>query len=502
MKPFALFPLFLLAHLLDVVFGLLVDLELVDADDDPLAGFDLALPIEGDVLDLSLDPLILDGLSHPAALVDLLEQLERLGLEVVGQALDVVRTGERVDRVGCAGLVGEDLLGPKRRPDRLLGREAERFVLPVGVEALGAPEYRGERLVGDADDVVFDLLGRQRRARGLGVELQLLGGRLLGVEAFLHQLVPHPAGGPELRDLLQDVVMGVEEERELRREVVDVEAGLDRGLDVLEPVAERERELLGGRRPRLADVVPRNGDRIEVRDLLGTELEDVRDDPHRGLRREYVGVARDVLLEDVVLDRPAELFAIDPRLVADRDVHREQHRGGGVDRHRRRDLVEGDPLEDGLHVVQGVDGDAALADLPLCHLRVGVVAHLRRQVERHREAGLALVHEVVEPLVGLGGGPHPGVLPHRPQPPAVHRRVDAPCVGLFAGISDVLAVVEIRDVCGRVQRVDRLPARVRRELLVSFPEAIDRRAVGVVRPAVVALPDLLEVVGVEHYQII
>jgi len=36
---------------------------------------------------------------------------------------------------------------------------------------------------------------------------------------------------------------------ELRGELVDVEPGVDRGLHVLDPVAEGERDLLGRRRP-------------------------------------------------------------------------------------------------------------------------------------------------------------------------------------------------------------------------------------------------------------
>jgi len=67
---------------------------------------------------------------------------------------------------------------------------------------------------------------------------------------------PHPAGGAELRGLLEDVVVGVKEEGELRGELVDVSPASIAALHVLDPVAEGERDLLGRRRPRLADVVP------------------------------------------------------------------------------------------------------------------------------------------------------------------------------------------------------------------------------------------------------
>ena len=47
--------------------------------------------------------------------------------------------------------------------------------------------------------------------------------------------------------------------------------------------------------------------------------------------------------------------------------------------------------------------------------RVGVVAHLGRQVERDRQAGLALLEEVAEAAVRLLGGGEAGVLAHRPE---------------------------------------------------------------------------------------
>ena len=56
---------------------------------------------------------------------------------------------------------------------------------------------------------------------------------------------------------------------------------------------------------------------------------------------------------------------------------------------------------------------------------VGVVAHQARHVEGGREPRLAVLEQVAEALVRLLGGAEARELPHRPQLPAVHRRVDA-----------------------------------------------------------------------------
>src|SRR5207237_19793 len=68
---------------------------------------------------------------------------------------------ERVDRLGDAGLLRDDLLRSQGDPDRLLGRQPERFVVGVRVERLSAAEDRGERLDRGADDVVLWLLRRE-----------------------------------------------------------------------------------------------------------------------------------------------------------------------------------------------------------------------------------------------------------------------------------------------------------------------------------------------------
>ena len=160
--------------LLDLDVVLLV---LVDADDDVLARAVALVVAEGGLLDLALDER--DRLDRAAHLVDLLDQRPGAALDVGGQRLDVVGAGERVDRVGGAGLVGEDLLGAQRDLGGALARQRERLVVAVGVQRLRAAADGREALQRDADDVVDRLLGGQRDAAGLGVEADRLRLRVL-----------------------------------------------------------------------------------------------------------------------------------------------------------------------------------------------------------------------------------------------------------------------------------------------------------------------------------
>ncbi len=164
-----------------------------------------------------------------------------------------------------------------------------------------------------------------------------------------------------------------------------------------------------------------------------------------GPRRVDVGAAGHVLLEHVVLGRAAHRCRRDALQLRGHDVHRDQHGCGGIDRHRGRDGVERDPVEELDDVVQRVDRNPHASDLAERARVVGIHAHLRRQVERDREAGLALREQEAEALVGLLRRAEARVLTDRPGPAAVAvgpqaarereraRRADAGGVALGVG---------------------------------------------------------------------
>src|SRR3954447_1885759 len=102
---------------------------LVDADDDVLTVLVALVVAPGRLLDLRAD--VRDALDRAAQLLDLVDQLLGTRLDLVRQRFDEVRAGERVDRVGGAGLVGDDLLRPQRDPRGTLGRKRERLVEAV-----------------------------------------------------------------------------------------------------------------------------------------------------------------------------------------------------------------------------------------------------------------------------------------------------------------------------------------------------------------------------------
>ena len=341
------------------------------------------------------------------------------------------------------------------------------------MQRLRAAEHPRERLDRGADDVHLRLLRGERNPRGLGVEAQLH--RPLALAPYLSLEPPRPDSPCRavLRDLLEEVDVRVEEEREPRRERVDREARLHRELDVGEPVRKRERGLLGGSRARLADVVARDRDRVPTRHVGCCKRDGVAHEPHRRTGREHELLLRLVFLQDVVLQRAAEPRAIDARPLGLSDEHREDHRCWRIDRHRRGDLAEIDARVEVLHVGKRVDRHAAAPDLAERHRVVRVDAQQRRHVERRRETIASCLDDLLEPPVGVVRGAEAREHPHRPELRSVHRCIGAAGVGILTWE---------RTVVGAVHPVER-DARHRREVGVAqlrlgvrlFPQLAVRR---------------------------
>src|ERR1700678_4530488 len=226
------------------------------------------------------------------------------------------------------------------------------------MEGLAAAYYRGRGLQRYAHQIIFRLLGGERRAGGLRVEAQHQGAGIAGAEAFAQGAGPEAAGGAEFRDLHKQLVVGIEEEGELRREFVHGEAGGDGSFDVGDAIRETEGDFLHVCGTVFADVIAGDGDCVPVGEFVAAAGENIGDDAHGGAQRIDVSAAGDIFLEDVILHSAGEALQIRALLFGDGDVEREENRGGGIDGHRGGNSFQRNAVEERLHVFKRIDGDA------------------------------------------------------------------------------------------------------------------------------------------------
>ena len=173
-------------------------------------------------------------------------------------------------------------------------------------------------------------------------------------------------------------------------------------------------------------------DRVELGHVLRRVLDDVADDAHAGRGRVDVGVAHHELLENVVLDRSAQLVLRHALLFGRHHVAGQHRQHGAVHGHGDADLVQRNLVEQDLHVLHRVNRHAGLADVAGHARMVGVVAPVGGQVERHRHALPAGGQRLAVEGIGLFGGRKTGVLADRPRAHRVHRGLRAANEGLEA----------------------------------------------------------------------
>src|SRR5208337_2694049 len=249
--------------------------------------------------------------------------------------------GHGIDRVGDAGLVGDDLLRAQGDQRRFFGGQRQRFIHRIGVQRLATAEDRGQRLDGHAHDVVFGLLRGERRPSRLRVKPQQQRTWILGPETIAHDFCPQPPRRAVLGYFFQQIAVRVEEKRKLRRKFVDLQARVERRLYIRDAIGKREGYFLDRGRARLSNVVAGNGDDIPLGNSFSAPSKNVGDDAHCRTHRINVRAARDVLLEDVVLDRAGKFRQAGALFLGHGNIKAQQYRGGRVDGHGGGDFFEG-----------------------------------------------------------------------------------------------------------------------------------------------------------------
>ena len=122
---------------------------------------------------------------------------------------------------------------------------------------------------------------------------------------------------------------------------------------------------------------------------------------------------------------PLNLSCWTPCSSAGHHVASEHGKHRAVHRHRDRDLVQRDAVEQDLHVLHGVDRHARLADVTEYARMVAVVTAVRGQVEGDAHALSAGLEALAIEGVGVLGGGEARVLADRPGTHRVHRRLRA-----------------------------------------------------------------------------
>src|SRR5688572_26425656 len=133
---------------------------------------------------------------------------------------------------------------------------------------------------------------------------------LLRAILVAHHVGPQGASSAILSDLLEDVIVGIEEETEPSGEVINLHAASQTDIDIVKPIRKGESKFLHGGGAGLADVIAADGDGVPLRNVLAAELDDITHEPYMrfGWKDELILSVK--LLEDVILNGAAQFLPV------------------------------------------------------------------------------------------------------------------------------------------------------------------------------------------------
>ncbi len=356
----------------------------VQTDDQLLSRLDASLVVESAPRQLAVDPASLGRGYHTAEPVDLVDQVPRPLLDGVGQVLKEIASAERIGAAGNADLVKEHVLRAQGGQRRMLTGDRQCLVIAVDVQGLSTAQNGGEGLESATRDVDVDMSRHCGHTRGLDVKAEALAGRVMDPEHVAHPVGPHPPAGPELGDLLQEVVVGVEEESQARQGSLRFDSTREQLASDRLAVGQGERHFEGGVRTCLAVVVAADTHRVPARHLGDDPFGQVALQPEGGHRWQRSRRDRDRgLHQEIVLAGSGERSAVDAAALC--GAHEHGQVGDRADRlrgdQRDADALKGYPREEIVEVLSQVDRDAAAPNVRHCQGIVGVEGAQARVVE-------------------------------------------------------------------------------------------------------------------------
>jgi len=429
---------------------------LVHPDDHVLAGVDPGLLVGGTGFHLHLGPAGFHGLGHAAHGFNFLDGGPGLVGHVLGQFFHHVGTSPGVHHIGDVGFFLDDQLGVPGDAGRKLRGQGDGLIQGIGMQGLGAAEDGRHGFNGGPHHVVVRILFGEGPTRGLAVGPQHHGLGLLRVE-LAHDAVPQHPTSAHLGNFQVEIHANGPEEGQAAREGIHVQPRIDPSTHIFQTIRQGESQFQSLGRPGFLDVVTGNGNGVELGHVRRRIFENIGDDAHGRLGRINVGIPHHELFQNVVLNGAGQFFLGNALLFRGHDVPRQNGQHGPVHGHGDGNFVQGDAIEEDLHVFDGVDGHPGLTHVPQHPGIIRVIAPVGGQVEGHGHPLTASGQGFAIKSVGFFRRGKTGVLADGPRTHRVHgglgppqiRRETRQGIGVRQGVRVLL----------RIQRLYRNPFR-------------------------------------------
>jgi len=180
-------------------------------------------------------------------------------------------------------------------------------------------------------------------------------------------------------------------------------------------------------------VVATDADGVEPRHVAGGVGKNIADDAHAGPRRVDVGIAHHELFEDIILYGAAEFVGAYALFLSRHNIEGHDRDDSTVHGHGYRHLIQRYLVEEDFHVLNGINGNARLADISLDPLVITVIPTVCGKIKGNRKSLLALGQVAAVKSVALFCRAEACILAYGPGAYSIHRGVGPSQIGRLAG---------------------------------------------------------------------
>ena len=273
--------------------------------------------------------------------------------------------------------------------------QAKRFVPCRQLHRAGACVFgQGHRqhFNQDAVDVVFRLLFGQAKAVHLHPVTEPPHFGVFYAITFGADLIPKVYEGAHFAHLCHEADARVYEERNPPHERWEI-FGWDARLQFVQNGCggcQSEGELLFWRRACFLQVVRTDVHRVPLGDVGVAIFGHIRDHLEARLGRAHICAARQIFLDQIILNRALQARHIRALFFGNRNIERQQPRRCRVDGHRCVHLFQRDLVKERSHIAQMRNRHADFAYFPARQNVVAVVPRLRWKIEGNGQSCLPL----------------------------------------------------------------------------------------------------------------
>ena len=230
------------------------ELEFIDADHGLTTAINGRLGARGGFFNPHFRNTLLNRCRHAAEFFNFLNMAERARRQIMRQFFDKITAAPRVDDFGGVAFHLQHKLSITRNARREIGRQSQCFVKAIGVQRLRMALRRGHRFNTGADNIIVNILRRQAPARGLAMGAECQRFRIFRAKS-LHELCPKQARGAHFGNLHKEVFANGPEERQARRESINIQTCRHTGTRIFNAIGQRISQFEVSRRTGFLHVI-------------------------------------------------------------------------------------------------------------------------------------------------------------------------------------------------------------------------------------------------------